>query len=131
MKFEYRKNKNGTVDVMYKSNDITINLHGTAQEVETAYNNMRNSYIGDDIPVYSELIQYKFKYYEYEIPDAAEEPEESDDEHIKTYREDFEEKFPNAYVDISLCVNKIYYNNDGCRCPGISCKECWNRDMGT
>lgn len=55
MKFEFRRNNNGTIDIIYKNDDITINLHGNNQEVEIAYNNIRNNYIIDDVPKWYEL----------------------------------------------------------------------------
>lgn len=70
------------------------------------------------------------KSYNFETLDTVSKTDEPDDEYVKTYREDFEDKYPKSWCN-GLCVNVLYYGSEDCRCPGISCKECWNRDLGT
>lgn len=124
MKFEYRKNKNGTIDIIHKTDELTVNLHGTESQVRMAYESEWHC----DVPDFDDLI--KFKSYNFETLDTVSKTDEPDDEYVKTYREDFEDKYPKSWCN-GLCVNVLYYGSEDCRCPGISCKECWNRDLRT
>lgn len=53
------------------------------------------------------------------------------DHPIKTYAQDFFEKFPNATRDCNglppVCWKHFY--GDGKDCPFVECTECWNRVM--
>lgn len=54
------------------------------------------------------------------------------DEHtLKTYAQDFREKFPNCtWWDYprGVCKNRVYRNKGTCDCDG-GCKDCWNELM--
>ena len=50
---------------------------------------------------------------------------------VKTYLQDFKEKFPKANEDRIpkwCCVEVIYKENGECD-PGRNCVDCWNRPM--
>lgn len=51
----------------------------------------------------------------------------------KTYRDDFLEKFPKAFVlcdgTPNYCVDDIYGKIEGRCIQAFSCKDCWNRTM--
>lgn len=56
----------------------------------------------------------------------------SDDHPLKTYKEDFYEKFPTARKSYNECPPACRYNiygdeGNGCVCK--SCTECWNEPM--
>lgn len=50
---------------------------------------------------------------------------------VKTYMQDFFEKFPNAHKDDDgtpkLCIKCLY--GDEFECPEGGCKKCWNQEM--
>lgn len=50
---------------------------------------------------------------------------------LKTYKDDFFEKFPNAPRDSGgapkTCWKYVY--GDGKYCCSVACTECWNREM--
>ena len=50
---------------------------------------------------------------------------------VKTYMQDFFEKFPNAHKDDDgtpkICITSIY--GDEFECPEGGCDECWNQEM--
>lgn len=50
---------------------------------------------------------------------------------VKTYMQDFFEKFPNAHKDVDgtpkLCIKSLY--GDEFECPEGGCKKCWNQEM--
>ena len=68
-----------------------------------------------------------------DVKTAIETVQKWSDEHpVKTYAQDFFEKFPDAPKDKSAkseypdaCRNMIY----GGGCPNIECDECWNEPM--
>ena len=67
------------------------------------------------------------------LPDSADEiVDEWASEHpVKTYTQDFFEKFPNAkkYRGIPVtCIRKIHPEL-GDECHGNNCLDCWNREM--
>lgn len=51
---------------------------------------------------------------------------------VKTYADDFFEKFPNAPRDRfgapMMCMHRVY-NIDNPECGAGSCSECWNQEM--
>lgn len=50
---------------------------------------------------------------------------------VKTFKDDFIEKFPNALMDSKneprSCVRNIY--GDSIECINPNCKECWNQPL--
>lgn len=52
---------------------------------------------------------------------------------VKTYMQDFFEKFPNAMKEKSgepiPCIGPIYSELYGKPCPAGKCFECWNQEM--
>lgn len=44
---------------------------------------------------------------------------------VKTYKEDFLEKFPNANFETSNICRKMVYGEEH-DCSGVTCQECWN-----
>ena len=69
----------------------------------------------------------------YELPDNSDEiVDKWVKEHpVKTYMQDFFEKFPNAHKDDDgtpkLCIKCLY--GDEFECPEGGCKKCWNLEM--
>ena len=57
----------------------------------------------------------------------------SDEHPVKTYTQDFFEKFPNAKKDNSgkpyVCLKYIYGEEYEKGCRGMTCVDCWNRLM--
>ena len=55
------------------------------------------------------------------------------DNPVKTYKDDFLEKFPNAKVDENgsprPCMNNVYsVYEDLKHCSTMKCKDCWNQE---
>lgn len=77
--------------------------------------------------------KYYCDYWEFDHPtEAIAIVEKWSEEHpLKTYKDDFLEKYPNARIgDTGVpvsCVRSVFGSNTACELS--SCKECWNQPM--
>lgn len=87
---------------------------------------LRDCPIVGNCPITSESIT------EIDIKDMEQKITEWAEAHpVKTYLQDFKEKFPKANEDRIpkwCCVEVIYKENRECN-PDRNCEECWNRPM--